>query len=159
MAGSFLVKFFSAECLVQVMAWCRQASSHYLNQCWPRSMPPYGVTRPQWVNSSDAGDRIFQLWRSIPCLLMYWILRLPEHQQAWLCRTDNVYCCSRVDFIYLGQAQSEILFKMWIYIFCKQISMLIVNVFIMCNLIMRFVWVSVTRLCIDYVCGLGWYKL
>ena len=24
--------------LVQVMAWCRQASSHYLNQCWPRSM-------------------------------------------------------------------------------------------------------------------------
>ena len=23
--------------LVQVMAWCRQAPSHYLNQCWPRS--------------------------------------------------------------------------------------------------------------------------
>ena len=22
--------------LVQVMAWCRQATSHYLNQCWPR---------------------------------------------------------------------------------------------------------------------------
>ena len=36
--------------LVQVMAWCRQATSHYLNQCWPRSLPPYGVTRPQWVN-------------------------------------------------------------------------------------------------------------
>ena len=35
--------------LVQVMAWCRQATSHYLSQCWPRSMPPYGVTRPQWV--------------------------------------------------------------------------------------------------------------
>ena len=34
--------------LVQVMAWCRQASSHYLNQCWPRSPTPYGVTRPQW---------------------------------------------------------------------------------------------------------------
>ena len=25
--------------LVQVMAWCRQATSHYLNQCWPRSLP------------------------------------------------------------------------------------------------------------------------
>ena len=37
--------------LVQVMAWCRQATSHYLNQCWPNSMPPYGVTRPQWVNT------------------------------------------------------------------------------------------------------------
>ena len=32
------------------MAWCRQATSHYLSQCWPRSMSPYGVIRPQWVN-------------------------------------------------------------------------------------------------------------
>ena len=37
--------------LVQVMAWCRQATSHYLSQCWPRSLLPYGVTRPQWVNT------------------------------------------------------------------------------------------------------------
>ena len=35
--------------LVQVMAWCRQAASHYLSQCWPRSLSPYGITRPQWV--------------------------------------------------------------------------------------------------------------
>ena len=26
------------------------APSHYLNPCWPKSMLPYGVTRPQWVN-------------------------------------------------------------------------------------------------------------
>ena len=32
--------------LVQVMAWCRQATSHYLSQCWPRSLTPYGATRP-----------------------------------------------------------------------------------------------------------------
>ena len=38
--------------LDQVMAWCRQATSHYLSQCWPSSMLPYGVTRPQWVNIS-----------------------------------------------------------------------------------------------------------
>ena len=31
------------------MAWCHQATSHYLNQCWPRSPMPYGVTRPQWI--------------------------------------------------------------------------------------------------------------
>ena len=31
--------------LVQVTA-----TSHYLSQCWPRSMSPYDVTRPQWVN-------------------------------------------------------------------------------------------------------------
>ena len=36
--------------LVQVMAWCRQATSHYLSQCWPSSMLSYGVTRSQWVN-------------------------------------------------------------------------------------------------------------
>ena len=35
--------------LVQVMAWCRQATSHHLSQGWPRSMLPYGITRPQWV--------------------------------------------------------------------------------------------------------------
>ena len=40
--------------LVQVMAWCRQAPSHDLNQCWPRSMAGprlYDITRPQWVNT------------------------------------------------------------------------------------------------------------
>ena len=36
--------------LVLVMAWCHQATSHYLSQCWPRSLSPYDVTRPQWVD-------------------------------------------------------------------------------------------------------------
>ena len=40
--------------LVQVMAWCRQATSHYLSQYWSRSMSPYGVSRPQWVNTLTA---------------------------------------------------------------------------------------------------------
>ena len=31
--------------LVQVIAWCCQATSQYLSQCWPRFMSPYGVTR------------------------------------------------------------------------------------------------------------------
>ena len=30
--------------LVQVMGWCHQAPSHYLTQCWPRSMSPDGIT-------------------------------------------------------------------------------------------------------------------
>ena len=37
--------------LVQVMVWCHQATSHYLSQCWPRSVLPYGIIRPQWVNT------------------------------------------------------------------------------------------------------------
>ena len=38
--------------LVQVMAWCRQATSHYLSQCLPRSLQPNGITSPQWVKIS-----------------------------------------------------------------------------------------------------------
>ena len=57
MAGLFLVHFLSPKylltddksTLVQVMAWCLQATSHCLKQCWPRSMSPYGGTRPWWV--------------------------------------------------------------------------------------------------------------
>ena len=49
--------------LVQVMAWCRQATSHYLNQCWPRSLAPYGVTRPQWINTGQCnGCDHWLLW-------------------------------------------------------------------------------------------------
>ena len=40
---------YGKSTLVQVMAWCRQATSHYLSQCWLRYQSPYGVTRPQWV--------------------------------------------------------------------------------------------------------------
>ena len=36
--------------LGQVMAWCRQATSHYLSQCWPSYLLPY----PQWTKAIDA---------------------------------------------------------------------------------------------------------
>ena len=42
--------------LVHVMAWCRQATSHYLYQCWPSSMRPCIVTRPQWVKGKNRHD-------------------------------------------------------------------------------------------------------
>ena len=34
---------------VQVVAHCLITPSHYLSQCWPRSMFLYGINRPQWV--------------------------------------------------------------------------------------------------------------
>ena len=34
--------------LVQVMAWCRQTTSHCLDRCWLRFLSPFGLTRPQW---------------------------------------------------------------------------------------------------------------
>ena len=36
--------------LVQVMAWCRQVTSHFPRQCRPRSISSYGVARSHWVN-------------------------------------------------------------------------------------------------------------
>ena len=67
-------------------------------------------------NSSDAGDGIFLLQVSIPYLLMHLLLKSPGHQQAWywLYRTDKMYYCSGVNFIYLSQAKSKIWFKIGI---------------------------------------------
>ena len=35
------------------MAWCHQATSHYLSQCWRRSVLPYGIHRPQKVKPAS----------------------------------------------------------------------------------------------------------
>ena len=53
----------------QVMAWYRQATSHYLSLCWPRSLSPYGVTRPQWVN---LGLWPFWLWPILEAISSAW---------------------------------------------------------------------------------------
>ena len=45
--------------LVQVIAWCRQATCHYLSQCLPRSLSPYGVIRPQRVNIESLLNSLF----------------------------------------------------------------------------------------------------
>ena len=51
----------------------------------------------QYVHNSSCRKRnIPALGGSMPCLLIPWLLKSPEHQQAWywLYRTDNMYCCS-----------------------------------------------------------------
>ena len=35
---------------VQVMAWCHQATGHYLSQHWSIAMSLYDATNPQWAN-------------------------------------------------------------------------------------------------------------
>ena len=56
--------------LVQVMAWCRQATSHYLSQCWPRSLLQYGVNRPEWVLKMKSKHQILKI--------AYW-------NKKWIC--------------------------------------------------------------------------
>ena len=84
--------------LVQVMAWCRQVSSHYMSQCWPRFMSPYGVTRPQWVKQNDIS---FSLW----------LIKLDSLQVLYIA----VMRCSLYNRLsmYHGTTQHDIDFELW----------------------------------------------
>ena len=90
--------------LIQVMAWCRQAASHYLSLWF---MLPYGTTKPQWVKQcyninllvmylqSNSAHTRFSFWAgigigwlSLPKALMIYLLRagiciwhVPQHTQ------------------------------------------------------------------------------
>ena len=68
--------------LVQLMAWCRQATSHYLSQCWPRVTASYGVTRPQWVNLLWPNDIIWHRFRSTLAHVMACCLTTSSHHQS-----------------------------------------------------------------------------
>ena len=82
--------------LVQVMAWCRQATSYYLSQCWPSSMSPNGVTRLQSVNTSTEFCRHSRALHSpklpflapagTPYVLLFWHVQLT----CLLCRTAGL---------------------------------------------------------------------
>ena len=62
--------------LSQVMALCRHATSHYLNQCWPLSLTPYGDTSAQCVKAcSHQHDQNWfsKAWHCIPVLQNMWL--------------------------------------------------------------------------------------
>ena len=65
--------------VVQVMAWCRQATSHYMNPYKPRSLMPYGVTGPQWVKLYNVET---DLW---------WHMASPGHNELKCIECNIVY--------------------------------------------------------------------
>ena len=70
--------------LVQVMAWCRQATSRYLIPCWPRPMSPYGVTRQRWAKQ-NISETFHEMDNLSSFFLMLDTLIAPSHQpnQCW----------------------------------------------------------------------------
>ena len=97
-------------------------SNHLQNFCGNRFVRISSWIRTKW----DFHPIWLKMENAILTLLMlemefsgFGVLKSPGNQQAWywLCRTDYIYCCSRVNFICLGQDKSKIRFKMWIYIF------------------------------------------
>ena len=61
--------------MVQVMAWCHQATSHYLNQCWPRFFSHMGslghneFTRGSTAHSPSIFSLLWFLSQIIYCIL------------------------------------------------------------------------------------------
>ena len=104
--------------LVQVMAWCRQATSHYMNQCWPISVSSYAVTKPQRVNIKRRQHRqdiyiytdLIHLF--IQCLILQSIsVNLPKLNQlhlflAYRDRDLYVYRGTRLETWFLSQTDS-----------------------------------------------------
>ena len=62
--------FTDKSTLVQVMAWCRQATSHYLSQYWPRSLSPYGITKPPWVKPCCV--EYLAVFKCVEYILTHW---------------------------------------------------------------------------------------
>ena len=70
--------------LVHVMAWCSQATSHYLNQYWPRSPTPYDVTSPQWVKyryDMNSWKSIVKLQEIDDLLWLIWIISQENYEK------------------------------------------------------------------------------
>ena len=58
--------------LGHVMAWCCQAPSHYLSQSWPRSVSPYGLSKPQWVKKNIYAEKVNDIHVFFAGLLYQW---------------------------------------------------------------------------------------
>ena len=88
--------------LVQVMAWCREATSHYLRQCWPRSMSPNGVlglnelnvaTTPGVHFTYDFFLSQFIQWKFHYALIQILMKWLPLKFCSWDSSHAVVSCC------------------------------------------------------------------
>ena len=87
--------------LVQVMAWCCQATSHYLSQCWPWALLPYGVTRPGWVKNMRCSLKMDKLTH---CGLVM------PYCDIHLCQQWQPYCLTSPSH-YLNQSPFKISIK------------------------------------------------
>ena len=120
----------------EIMAWCCQATSYYLSQCWSRSMSPYGVTRPQWVKLHDADKQkiqppflldqyplsVLQVLRCVT-LTMYHSQFMSQANTNQLCvviqflatRSQNhfVLACAHLSVVILTLMHSEYITKMF----------------------------------------------
>ena len=101
--------------LVQVIAWCRQATSHYLSQCWPRSLSPYGVTRPQWVKSKDEKYIVVTMQLISVATHQSSDIHINTQSSIKICCSCGVYCRVFIAGVYCGfvPASKLALYRPW----------------------------------------------
>ena len=91
--------------LVQVMACCCQEAMHFLIQCWPRSMSPYDITRPQWASLTH-WVRVTHICVSKLTIIGLYNGLLPGRRQAIIWTNAGILLIGA-----LGTNVSEILIK------------------------------------------------
>ena len=81
--------------LGQAMAWCHQATSHYLSQCWSRSMLPYGITSSVGNSHGSASPRPTTLQKDRELLVnfslilcLWFMIWNSRHEDLQLCFTE-----------------------------------------------------------------------
>ena len=83
--------------VVQVMAWCHQAASHYLSQCWSRSVSPYGDTKPselsKGLSTDDDKFSNFQNCSHLNYLNFTFLHPIKLHSYFWGCQNTSAYLC------------------------------------------------------------------
>ena len=77
----------------QVMAWCRQATSHYLIRRWLKFLSPFGVAGPQWVNNTNLENpnRNAQHWVSW-CIYVNMLLFFTIISACVPCMRTTTHC-------------------------------------------------------------------
>ena len=129
--------FDDKSTLLQVMAWWRQTTSHYVSQC-PRTtwtMSPYGVTRPWWVNVSSLQNKcqtaypdrlnlgrsgklsffiIYKFWQNCASVRQVSDLILKTVHQGQVTHILIIICISKLSYHWFISVQSHCLNKWWL---------------------------------------------
>ena len=123
---------YDKSALAHVMAYCHQATSHYVSQCWPRSVWSNGVTKPQWdyyystgvqiVSCTLSDDSVLSestgLFNPVLCVSQ-WNLFWQKNKPMRLCLSNQLrpgrewFPSPLGDFNRLFESLIEELFKIW----------------------------------------------
>ena len=108
--GLYLVIYKTLALIIPVQL--KECKELYLCKNPSRNIHVY----PTKLSRFESTDFTSVMIDDVGCSRRHQCPRCDQQAWYWLWRTDNTYCCSRVNFMYLGWARSKILFKMWVYL-------------------------------------------